>query len=357
MELSRILIGAMRFKNRQSAIDTVRFALDCGFNYIDNSACYCYQNPSENSESWVGEAIGHPSYQGRAIISAKCTPGNGGLELGEFIPEKGFGVRSVAQFDQVFAQSRKRLQVDRFDFYHLWTTHTLEQLEEAQKPGGWFAGLHKHAGEWDHLGITTHADNETIITFLKTGAFETVTIPLNIINTTRTAVVDYCRASGITVIAMNPLAGGFLAANEQLKELALRYLLSLEGVYPLIGFSCVEDVDYAEWILKSQRAYQKSTGQILSEVDKLIGADVPRCTACGYCQPCPERINVGASLSYYNLYKFMGNEHARKEFRNKQWEDGLRIDKCKQCGICDSRCPNGLEVMKIIKDAQEIMYA
>jgi predicted aldo/keto reductase-like oxidoreductase len=35
MELSRIVIGAMRFKDRKSAINVIRFAIDCGFNYID----------------------------------------------------------------------------------------------------------------------------------------------------------------------------------------------------------------------------------------------------------------------------------------------------------------------------------
>ena len=35
---------------------------------------------------------------------------------------------------------------------------------------------------------------------------------------------------------------------------------------------------------------------------KLLGS---RCTACGYCMPCPHHINVGASLAYYNAFKYM----------------------------------------------------
>jgi heterodisulfide reductase subunit C len=47
---------------------------------------------------------------------------------------------------------------------------------------------------------------------------------------------------------------------------------------------------------------------------------------------------------------------AKKAFNNKQWEDGLRLDRCKYCGTCRLRCPNHLEVVEIIKDAQRVMY-
>jgi predicted aldo/keto reductase-like oxidoreductase len=357
MEMSKIVIGAMRFKDRESAIATIHAAIDAGCNYIDCGPCYCYQSEAENSERWVGEAINHPDYRNRIMVSAKCSPGNGGWQLGELNAEKGFGVRSAKDLNRLFDQSKDRIGVDRFDYYHMWTTHTMEQLQEAFKPGGWYEGVKGRGGEWDHLGITTHADSKTIIQFLETGAFEVVTLPLNVVNTTRMDVVDYCAERNITVIAMNPLAGGFLAANERLKELALRFLFSLDNVHPLIGFASPEEAAYAHQILQSQAAYGRTTGQILQEAAELIHSDEPRCTACGYCQPCPEGINVGACLSYYNVYKYMKLVEAKEAFVNKQWEDGLRLDRCKSCGICESRCPNRLPVTAIIDDARTLLYA
>ncbi len=354
--MSKIITGAMRFADRQSAIATVRAAIDAGFNYIDCSPCYCFKSEEENSERWVGEAISPAEYRSRVMISAKCTPGNGGWGLGELNAQKGFGVRTASDLNRVFDQSKNRLGVERFEYYHLWTTHTMEQLREALKPGGWYDGVMRRSGEWNHLGVTTHADSKTIIAFLETGKFETVTIPLNVVNTTRMDVVDYCVQKGITVIAMNPLAGGFLTAHERLKELSLRFLMSLHNVHPLIGFSSPEEVAYAQWIVDTQHDYTKSADQIRQEVAELIQADEPRCTACGYCQPCPEGINVGACLSYYNIYKYMGLAEARKAFVDKQWEDGLRLDRCKACGVCESRCPNRLPVVTIIKEAKELLY-
>ena len=42
MQMSKIIIGAMRFRDRFSAISTIRAAIDTGFNYIDTSPAYCY---------------------------------------------------------------------------------------------------------------------------------------------------------------------------------------------------------------------------------------------------------------------------------------------------------------------------
>jgi len=356
MELSKLFVGAMRFKNREIAVETIRLAIDCGFNYIDTSPGYCYKDEKENSESWVGSAVNYGDYRERAQISTKSAPGNGGLGLGGAVARNGIAVRTAAQLQETFEQSLRRLGMDSLDWYQLWTTHTQEQFAEAMKPGGWYEGVMAERGRWKHLGITSHADSDTIISFLETGKFEAITMPLNVVNTTRLKAVDYCRKKGIIVIAMNPMAGGFLAADKRLKELALRFLMALDGVHPLIGFSSPEEVKYAQWIEKTNGSYGKTSAEILEQVNKLINATEPRCTACGYCAPCPESINVGASLSYYNVYRYMGLKAARGAFLSKQWEDGLRLDRCTSCGLCETRCPNQLPVRSIIADAKNVMY-
>jgi predicted aldo/keto reductase-like oxidoreductase len=356
MEMSKIIIGAMRFKDRESAVSTIREAIDSGFNYIDTSPCYCYKNADENSESWVGEAVNYRDYRDRVMISAKCSPGNGGMLLGEFKPEQGFGVRTIEQLKQVFNQSLSRQKLESFDYYHLWTTHTAEQLNEALKPGGWYDGVMSLKGKWKHLGITTHADTPTILEFLKRGKFDTVTIPLNVVNRTREGILDYCKKTGIRVIAMNPLAGGFLAGNERLKELAFRYLFSLPDVHILVGFTSVEEVRYARRILDKLEGNVPVKEEVLAEADAMLDTKEPRCTSCGYCAPCPQGLNLGACLSYYNIYKYMKMAEAREAFQEKQWEEGLRLDRCVRCGICQSRCPNSLPLMEIIPAAQEMLY-
>jgi predicted aldo/keto reductase-like oxidoreductase len=357
MELSRIVIGAMRFKDRKSAIEIIRFAIDCGFNYIDTSPCYCYKSETENSEAWVGEAVNHPDYRDRVLVSTKCSAGDGGLGLGPFNPQGGFGVRSREEFRQVFNQSLTRMNLPAVDYYHLWTTHTTEQFDAAMKAGSWYDGLMAQKDKWKHMGITTHGDAKTISSFLESGKFATVTLPLNVINATRVEVVDYCATKGIRVIAMNPLAGGFLAAHARLKELALRYLLTFPNVHILIGFSTVDEVKYAKKTLDTASDYRRTREQIIAEVDGLINATEPRCTACGYCAPCPQSINLGACLSYYNIYHYMHLAQAKKSFLQNQWNDTLKLDRCSACGLCEKRCPNQLPLKKIIAEARQLLYS
>jgi predicted aldo/keto reductase-like oxidoreductase len=356
MELSKIVIGGMRVADRTSGVATFRAAIDAGFNYIDTSPGYCRQSEEENSEAWVGEAIADPAYRSRVMISTKCSPGDGGLGLGEFNAGGGFGVRSTTELKEVFEQSLRRMGLDRVDFYHLWTTHTDEQFAEAMKPEGWYDGVVAQREKWDHLGVTTHGDTDTIIRFLETGKFEMVTIPLNVINTMRLPVVDYCRQRGIKVIAMNPLAGGFLAARDDLKEMALRYLMLLDGVHPLIGFSSPEEVAYAKWIQDTMSDYPLSAEEIVAKINTMMDTHEPRCTSCGYCSPCPQNITVGAALSYYNAVKYLHMEEAGEAFRNKQWKTGLRLDLCTGCGECEKRCPNSLPVRKLIEEARALLY-
>ncbi len=354
--LSKFVIGGMRFANRANACETIRAAIDAGFNYIDTCPMYCRENEDENSESWVGEAVNYKDYRERVFISTKSSPGNGGLELGEFQPELGFGVRNIEQVEQVFNQSLKRLNIKSVDFYHLWTTHTQEQFDEAMKQGGWNDGVLAQSAKWNNFGLTTHADSEQIIKFLETGKFKTITLPLSIINRARVKVLDYCKKNNIAVIAMNPMGGGFIAQNAELKELALRYLVKLETVHILVGFSSVEDVNYAKWILDTMDDFKMSLEDIISRADELLDTTQERCSGCGYCQPCPQNITIGYALSFYNFYKYMNMKEAKEKFLNTQWNDELKLDKCIECGQCEKKCPNKLSVVDIIRDAKKILY-
>jgi ferredoxin len=40
-------------------------------------------------------------------------------------------------------------------------------------------------------------------------------------------------------------------------------------------------------------------------------------------------------------------ERAKAAFLEKLWEEGLRLDLCTQCGLCEHRCPNALPARRI----------
>ncbi len=355
MEINRIVMGSMRFKDRQSAVEVIRAGIDAGFNYIDCSPMYCRTSETENSEAWIGEALSIGDYRDRVQVSTKCSTGDGGGGLGTSRLESGFGIRTREQFNTMFAASLRRLRVKKLDWYHLWTVHNMEQFNEAFKADGWYAGVLEHQDEWEHLGITTHADSDIIIKFLEKGIFESVTCQFNVLNRTRMAAINYCRDNGIKVFAMNPLAGGLLAGTDELKELALRFLLLHDNVHLLIGFSSVEEIEYAKHIYDTMGDFKMSIDDILQRVDEIVKIDEPHCTACGYCSPCPVRINIGEVLTYYNILTYMGNEEVKKYVcEGRKWYDGIRIDRCTECGICATRCPNGLDVPGLIQKSRKV---
>jgi uncharacterized protein len=358
MKMNKIIIGSMRLPDRQTAVRVLRKAIDYGFDYIDTAPAYRLQSETENAEAWVGEALNLKDYRDQTMVSIKSATSDGRMGLGEFSPAKGQGIRTAAQFGQVFNQSLSRLGLTVVDYYHLWICHTMEHFEEAFKPNGWYEGFlkEKKAGRVNHLGITTHADPETIVRFLESGYFETVTLPLNVINLTRMAAVKYATEKQIKVIAMNPLGGGFLAADGRLKELALRYLMALENVHILIGFTSEAEVDYAKWIMDSFQANPVNPDDILAEIKEMINTTDPRCTGCGYCEPCPQQIEIGGALAHYNLYKYLHIDAAKERFQKLQWNIRYNLKNCVECGLCEQRCPNRLPVRKLINEARVLLY-
>ncbi|MBF0530069.1 MAG: aldo/keto reductase [Deltaproteobacteria bacterium] len=348
----------MRFKSREDAVKIIRTAIDHGINYIDTAPEYRLADDIDNSESWIGEAISKPGYRERLILTSKSSPYiYGKHEKGADYFRKGKGIDTADKSRRCIEQSLKRLKQDKLDAYHMWCVHDADIFRTAMSPGGWFEGVIRQKDKWRWLGITSHGDADTIIQFLKTGIFSFVTIPLNVINRTRLAVVEYCKDKDIRVLAMNPFAGGFLAANDRLRELALNYLLKLENVTALIGFNRPEEVDYAVSVLNAREQNQETAEDILEEVNSITNITDEHCTACGYCAPCPQGINLGECLSLYNHFKYMNDQNAKKYFLWKQWDDFLRLDHCIECMSCKEKCSNKLPLEKIIPDAKKLLYS
>lgn len=371
--LSTLCLGAMRFPDRDTAVRIIKYAIDNGINYIDTSPGYCRSSETENSERWIGSALESGNYRERVLVSSKSTPGNGGLGIGEeFRKATGFGVRTKEQAREMIQQSLDRMRLKKLDWYQLWTTHTQEQLNEALKPGGWLEGVleAKDEGLFDHLGITTHADSETVISFLETGYFEMVTLPYNILDTSRQEAIDYAIRNSIIVVAMNPLSGGLLTGHshviekefsdlgiESVEDLALGFILSQRNIHPLVGVSNVEQLELDLHIAAKPRWDEDLRIDVLSRFNDLKSSSSGACTGCGYCKPCPEGIDIGAALHHYNLYKIFGLvEPAKMRFASARRNNtALEIERCAECGECESKCPNSLPVREMLKEQQRVM--
>ena len=367
LNISALSFGCMRFADEETAVSAIRKAVELGVNYFDVAPLY----GGGTAEPRVG--VGLKGLRDKVMVMAKSSPGNGGNEVQEnYSPESGFGVRSADDTRRQIDRSMKILGIDHLDFYHLWTCSSDAVFDEAMKPGGFLEGVRRAQSEGlvDHIGITGHADSDTLIRFLKGFDFELVTIPFSVLDTSRAKAVEYCCENGIALVAMNPLAGGALirpsstlqhiaedVGCKSMSQASLRYLLGYPGVTTsLAGMTYAEHViDGAEAIDRGALSHDKAT-QLRDKVHEVFQNVKHFCTGCGYCGECPEGILIPKVLEVYTSLLIPSNaDAALTKLIDVLDSDptGYNPSLCSACGICESKCPNKLPVSQLMTEASE----
>jgi predicted aldo/keto reductase-like oxidoreductase len=364
--LANLSIGCMRFPNRESAVEVIAECVKNDVLFLDTSPGYCFHSEEENDETWVGTAI--KGIRDKVILSAKCSAGNGGEGVGgDFDPAHGFNIVTAHQVRSEIEQSLKRLNVGYFDVYSLWAVHSMRIYEEAHKKGGWLEGVlkAKEEGLIKHIGLTGHINNEEFIKVMDDGLWEIITLPFYMLDSSRLGAVKHAKEKGIAVIAMNPLAGGFLSSQgsavidsflkkhnaNSLSEIALRFCNAF-GTSALSGMQNKKQVDENCKSVELPILSEEKALAIQADFLKLLANhDSFECTGCGYCMPCPQKINIPEVLKNRNHYKVLGIEEARQRLLHwHNWNEGFKLDNCTACKECESKCPNSVKVTSLFEE-------
>ena len=370
-DVSILSFGCMQFVDAEHSAAAVQQAIKIGINYFDVAPLYCGQN----SETWLGQAI--KGLRDKIILTAKSSPGNGGDDVGEFDPENGFGIRTADQARTQIERSMDLLGVDHLDMYHFWTVSSDAVFDEGMKTGGFFEGVlkAKDEGLFEHIGMTTHADSETIIRFIKNSPYEfdMVTLPFHLMDVSRAEAVEYCRQRGIGVMAMNPLGGGRLAKHvplltrlaEQAGALspavaALRFVAYYPGVSAALnGITYERHVDEGALAISAgpleADACQQLQDQLAEAFKHVKGRNM--CSGCGYCMPCPEGIKIPRVLPMFVDMQIPSSADLARDALADAIADGVEgLDPaaCTACGQCEAKCPNNVDVSDQMAAAREI---
>ncbi len=172
---------------------------------------------------------------------------------------------------------------------------------------------------------------------------------------------------------MEPLRGGKLV--DMLPEKAKKHIAQNERKYTPAEWAfrwlwnqpevtCVlSGMNSMEMVQENCRTASDSTPGMFTEDDfKLIGevkAMIQEnikvgCTACRYCMPCPQGVDIPCNFHYYILMYTEGKKNeARFEFARGM---GVRREpgfatQCIGCGKCEKHCPQHLPIRAFLKEA------
>ena len=278
----------------------------------------------------------------------------------------------------IFETSMRRTQAGYFDFYLLHNVnrnnvadferlHVWEYVQELKKQG-----LVKHAG------FSFHDTADMLDELLtKHPEVDFVQLQINYIDWNSDAVqsrkcYEVARKHGKSIIVMEPVKGGALAGlSDEIQSLyravrpdlsipswAIRFVASLDGIITVLsGMSTLAQMqDNLSYMKDFQPLCAEEYAAIDKAVEILNNTPTVPCTACKYCvDDCPQNINIPEIFKALNGYRVYHNRAKEiSPYQQAVGEGGAAKD-CLECGLCETHCPQHLEIRELLKEASSVL--
>ncbi|MBQ4132822.1 MAG: aldo/keto reductase [Desulfovibrionaceae bacterium] len=337
----------------QSMVDR---AMEAGVNYFDTARPY----HEGNSEPFIGRAL--KKYPRDSYYLASKLP----------IWE----VKQPEDVERLFNLQLERCGVDYFDFY---LVHNLNKRDYDTMVRNFVYGqllAKKNEGKIRFLGFSFHDEPYLLEEICHAYEWDFAQIQLNYMDwkdIEAESLYNTLIRRKIPAIIMEPVRGGALATlspesatllknarpDASLASWALRFAAGLPGVLTVLsGMSSPEQLEDNIKTFSDFEPLTEDETRLLQEAAAIYrsSGEIP-CTACGYCTPCPFKVDIPRVIGCYNHY-----------LQTKNWVafDSLyctmpnpaKAHSCTRCGLCLPKCPQALPIPdlmeKIGKFAEEI---
>ena len=364
-KISALGFGCMRFPeyehegkkfiDQEKVDEMIACAYQNGVNYFDTAPSYC----NSNSEAALGHAV--KNFRNKILLSTKCAirPGIG-----------------VDGYRQSLERSLSRLDTDHVDFYHFWGINR-STFDEVILPEGILeaAARLKEEGLIRHISFSFHDVPSSIQYIIDTSEqrgipMESILCQYNLLDRSNEEMIGYAREKGLGTVAMGPVGGGRLAVPTDLysKLTGSSSLASYELAFKFcLGnphLSCaLSGMETLEMVQKNTRVASDDTAFSAEEWQKL-GASLEElkkfselyCTGCKYCQPCPAGIDIPRIFEMWTHYNVYGlKNHAKNMMQGYLRQEGKTFADCRDCGLCEKKCPQHLEIRKNLEKVGRIL--
>jgi len=362
--ISALGFGCMRFpeyeKDGKMYVDIektdemIAEAYKLGVNYFDSAPYYC----NKNSEAALGHGV--KAFRDKILLSTKF-PGEGAEQPG--------------MYRRRLETSLTNLDTDHVDFYHFWGINR-KYFDEVMVPCGLLeeARKAKEEGLIRHISFSFH-DEPSAIKHIIDGSeergvpMESMLVQYNLLDRSNEEMLTYAQSKGLGTVAMGPVGGGRLSAPTELYakltggasiptyELAFKFVLGNPDLNcALSGMQTLDMVKQNAALASKAEGFSKEEWEKLGNaMEDLKKFSELYCTGCKYCQPCPAGIEIPAIFNmytYHNVYGLTG--HAQHMFNEYVKKGGKLHADCKNCGFCEKKCPQHLQIRELLQKVEAV---
>ncbi len=357
-ELSILGFGAMRLPlidkdpaniDFAEATRIVRYAFDNGVNYLDTA----YPYHGGNSERFCAQVL-KDGYREKVFLATK-------LPVWE--------VEKDEDMDRLLDEQLEKLEVEHIDFYllHALSYKTWPNISKLRYRE--FLEKARESGKIKYIGFSFHDELELFKEIVDDFPWDFCQIQLNYLDEDYQAGLKglkYAHDKGLGIIIMEPLRGGMLSRSELPDDIqtlfdsnpvkrtpaewALKYLWDMEEIgVVLSGMTTMEQT------VENIRTAASSTTGSLTDLEHKIIDQVKNiyksrmqvnCTKCNYCMPCPQGVNIPENFWALNHDAIFGDFDKAKFWITSWLTEKQRASNCIQCGICETKCPQGINIVE-----------
>ncbi|MGK7944146.1 MAG: aldo/keto reductase [Microcystaceae cyanobacterium] len=350
LPLSVFSLGLMRCLSSASTLEkTVHKALDLGINHFETAKGY------GKSEVYLGQVLSTLERE-KLYLTSKITP-----------------TSDPSLLEQSIDDSLTRLQTSYLDCLAIHGINTEEQLQWITN-SDCLTVLQKalKTGKIHHLGFSTHGSLDLILKAINTDLFEFINLHYYYFFQRNEPAIElaFQKKMGIFIISPADKGGQLYTPTEQLTKLCspfsplhltYRFLLSDRRITTLsIGAANSQELDYPLTIADQDYPLTEQEisifNQLEQKLDNTLNTDL--CRQCYQCLPCPEEINIPEILRLRNLalaydMRSYGQYRYRMLENAGHWFTGKKGDKCTECGDCLPRCPQKLNIPRLLNDSHQ----